>query len=64
MTQKLALLQNCHKFDFDNVVVLERNIVNKQKRLTLESYHINKFKNNVNLQIESGYIDKIYSTIL
>ena len=55
---------NSHKFNFENVQILERNVINYQKRLSLESYHIYKNKNNINLQLESGFLDNIYIPII
>lgn len=56
--------ENSHKFDFVNIDILEKNIQNYGKRIALESYHIYKNTDNVNLQLESGFIDNIYIPII
>ena len=57
-------IENSHKFDLENINILERNIQNWGKRQALETYDIHKLKNNVNTQIESGFIDNIYIPII
>ena len=41
-----------------------RRVENYGKRIALKSYHIYKNTNNVNLQLESGFIDNIYIPII
>ena len=56
---------NClHSFDFGSVDILEQGIKNKYKRESLESIHILRNRNNVNLMVESSKLDYIYHSIL
>ena len=57
-------LENSHHFDFDNVTILEKNIHKKTERLTLENFHIKKYKNNVNYQKDSETLNNIYSSVI
>ena len=53
-----------HQFDFNNVIILEKNIHNDSKRLSLENFHIKNHNNTVNLQRESEKLSNIYCNIV